>query len=209
MAALADALGIDRFDVEGISGGGPYSLACAYELQWRVIEAVVVAGMGPIDSAEATRKMKRSNRNLFRIAWIAPWLLRIPMGQMARALKKDAVGAMKKSAVELPAPDRAIIGNSELLDVFVADTVEAFRQGTRGPAWEGALYARPWGVPLQDSKVPVGFWQGEMDVNVPAEMARWQASQVPGARLTMIPGEGHISLAYHYLDKILRDAVTG
>ena len=33
---LADALGIDKFAVEGISGGGPYAAACAYKIPDRL-----------------------------------------------------------------------------------------------------------------------------------------------------------------------------
>jgi pimeloyl-ACP methyl ester carboxylesterase len=208
VAQLADALHLDRFVVEGVSGGGPYSLVCAYKMPDRVVAAVVVAGVGPLDSADATRGMKRSNRVLFRLGKASPWLLRIPMWQMGRAMRKDPIGALKKSAAELPAPDRELLNVPKFLEVFAAESAEAFRQGISGPSWEGAIYVRPWGFPLKDIRVPTFFWQGDQDVNVPAEMARWQASQVPNAVLHMIPGEAHVSLAYHYLDKIIAEALT-
>ncbi len=44
---LADALDIDRFGIIGLSGGGPYVLACAHELPHRVVGAVVLGGVAP------------------------------------------------------------------------------------------------------------------------------------------------------------------
>lgn len=35
--ALADALGFDAFGIVAVSGGGPYLLACAYEMPERVV----------------------------------------------------------------------------------------------------------------------------------------------------------------------------
>jgi len=44
VAELADSIGIDRFAVEGVSGGGPYSAACAYRIADRITKAGIVSG---------------------------------------------------------------------------------------------------------------------------------------------------------------------
>jgi len=44
---LADLIGIDRFAVEGVSGGGPYSLACAFKIANRITKAGVISGTCP------------------------------------------------------------------------------------------------------------------------------------------------------------------
>jgi pimeloyl-ACP methyl ester carboxylesterase len=50
VAELADALGIRRFFLAGVSGGGPYVLACAHALPDRVLRATVLGGAGPTDA---------------------------------------------------------------------------------------------------------------------------------------------------------------
>ena len=47
MAAVADALGIDRFAVLGHSGGGPHALACGALLPDRVLAVVSVSAPAP------------------------------------------------------------------------------------------------------------------------------------------------------------------
>lgn len=43
IAQLADALGIDRFAIFGVSAGGPYVAACAYKLPDRITKAAIVS----------------------------------------------------------------------------------------------------------------------------------------------------------------------
>src|SRR5919109_1263991 len=52
VAAIADALGIDRFGTWGISGGGPHALACAALLPDRVVAAASLAGVAPYDAKD-------------------------------------------------------------------------------------------------------------------------------------------------------------
>jgi pimeloyl-ACP methyl ester carboxylesterase len=46
-AGLADALGLEKFAVIGVSGGGPYAAACAEWLPERLTAAALVSGVGP------------------------------------------------------------------------------------------------------------------------------------------------------------------
>src|SRR4051794_5459944 len=48
VAALADALGIERFATLGASGGGPHALACAALLPERVSAVATLAGIAPL-----------------------------------------------------------------------------------------------------------------------------------------------------------------
>ena len=53
VAAVTDALGVDRFAVLGASGGGPHALACAALLGGRVLAAATVASPAPFDGTDA------------------------------------------------------------------------------------------------------------------------------------------------------------
>src|SRR5262249_44723118 len=58
VAALADALGLERFALAGVSGAGPYLAACAYALPNRVSAVAAIACMGPMQAPGAARRMR-------------------------------------------------------------------------------------------------------------------------------------------------------
>jgi len=47
VAELCRALEIERFSVAGLSGGGPYALACAHAMPERVVSVAVLGGLAP------------------------------------------------------------------------------------------------------------------------------------------------------------------
>ena len=76
VATLADTLGIRRFRVLGLSGGGPYALACAATLRDRVVRVSLVSALGPLDTPESTVGMMLPNRVLLRLVRRAPAIVR-------------------------------------------------------------------------------------------------------------------------------------
>jgi pimeloyl-ACP methyl ester carboxylesterase len=73
VAALADALGLDRFAVLGVSAGGPYAAACVWALPDRVSAAAVVSGTVPLWGAGSAATRVRSGRDPRRhVAWGRP-----------------------------------------------------------------------------------------------------------------------------------------
>jgi pimeloyl-ACP methyl ester carboxylesterase len=58
------------------------------------------------------------------------------------------------------------------------------------------LYARPWGFPLHQIRIPVHLWHGEKDIIVPPTMGRYLAPVIPGCRAIFLPHDGHFSLPY-------------
>src|SRR5919198_1502314 len=53
LRTIADTLGIHRFEVIGLSGGGPYTLACAAAMPDRVVAAGVLGGVAPAIGPDA------------------------------------------------------------------------------------------------------------------------------------------------------------
>ena len=58
VAAMADALGLDRFHLLGVSGGGPYALACAYRIPERLKGLALVCPLGPLDQPDLLWAMR-------------------------------------------------------------------------------------------------------------------------------------------------------
>jgi pimeloyl-ACP methyl ester carboxylesterase len=200
---LAGALGIERFAVAGVSGGGPYVAVCALNIPERLTAAGIIAGVGPFDAPAATEGMSKQNRLLFALSRRLPWLVRLPMalaGLTARRFPDLGMSYMMRS---LPEPDRAVLSRADIGAVFRDDAAEAFRSGSRGAAWETLMYARSWGFRLEDIAMEVYLWQGELDENVPPSMGRYQAQSIPNCRATFYAGEGHFSLVVDHMEEIL------
>jgi pimeloyl-ACP methyl ester carboxylesterase len=189
--ALADALRVQRFAVAGISGGGPYVAACAYALPDRVASAGILSGIGPTDHVGATHGMLLPNRVLLWTSRRVPPLARALAALLSRQLRNPE-RALARMARSLPEPDRRIVLEPRLRVLFVADFREALARGVDGAAGDFALFARPWGFRLDEIRVPVHLWHGELDRNCPVAMGRYVAAAIPGCRATIVPGEGHM-----------------
>jgi pimeloyl-ACP methyl ester carboxylesterase len=135
--------------------------------------------------------MSLQNRAMFWLGRNTPLLPEGLMWLMARQARhpRRFIKQMKRSFAEA---DRPYLDRPEIRDAFAAATVEAFRQGSRGPAHELRLYSRPWGFRLKDIEMPVHLWQGDADTNVPVSMACYLARTIPDCRATISAGEGHL-----------------
>ena len=199
VADATDGLKIDRFAVMGHSGGGPYVAACALKIPQRLTAAAIVSGLGPLDVPRALDGMSRRNRLTFTLFQRLPWLTRPAMWYMAR---QDTERMLSQMSADLAEPDKEVLARPEVRAAERADLAEAFRQGSRGPAWELRLLSRPWGFRLEDIGADIHLWHGEADAWVPPSLARYQARALPNSRATFLPGEGHYLLCDH-IEEIL------
>ncbi|MBL6979685.1 MAG: alpha/beta hydrolase [Anaerolineales bacterium] len=201
---LVDALGQDRFAIEGISSGGVYAIACAYKIPHRLTACSIISGMGPFEAG--LEGMKFRNRSALIVAKHTPWLLRpLLWGIMGRYRHDQSKinALLLKMDRELPAPDRKLFLNPEVRQHLAAATKEAFRQGTRGLAYDGRLLTQPWGFRLGDITCNnIYLWHGVLDVDVPVSMARFVADAIPDCRARFFPQDGHISVPYTYPEEI-------
>lgn len=205
---LADALGLERFVVMGLSGGGPYVAACAYKVPQRLSAAGIVSGVGPLDAPGAFEGMGKADRQMFGLARKAPWLLRLLLWHTARRLRRNPDSVLSRMTAELPAPDKAAVAQPDVKETLINMARGAFHQGARGATWELVLFARPWGFPLQDIGIPLYLWHGEVDTTCPVNMGRYMANAIPGCRAKFFPQEGHFSLVVNHLEELLRTVVS-
>lgn len=200
---VADALGWERFVIAGASGGGPYAVVCAWKLAHRVTDVGVICGMGPPESLGDAPRMLPLNRLGLKLARRAPWIARIVLGPAGPLMRRCPERVIAHLAREVTEPDRKMLADPALRGAFARSLSEAFRQGSRGPARDVAIYARPWGFPLEEIRVPVHLWHGEKDVVVPSGMARYLEGRIPGARATYYADEGHFSLVVDRFEEML------
>jgi pimeloyl-ACP methyl ester carboxylesterase len=193
---VAAALGLDRFAVLGISGGSPHAAACAWKLSDRLTGAEIVSDLAPLDVPGVIAGMGRRNRLTFQLVGHLAVLRRILMAAMAVsvALRPDRVLERGVAA----AVDKEYLGRPNVRNILVESLSEAFRSGSRGPALEMGLYARPWGFRLENIRTPMHPWHGEQDANAPVTMGRHLATSIPESQARFYPGEGHL----HFVDRL-------
>ena len=197
---LADHLGLNKFIIEGISGGGPYAAACAYKIPERLTCCGIIAGMGLRNWSR--KGMMTSNRISFFISRRLPFLIKL----IAKVEKKtfEDQKSIEDFAETLPEPDRILFQDPQTLNIFIEATKEAFRSGLDGVVMEDKMYSKPWGFDLKDisSDLQVYIWHGEMDVFVPISYGRKMCELIPNCKGYFYPDEGHLSVAFNHLDEI-------
>jgi len=188
---LADALGIARFAVIGISGGGPYAAACAWGLPERITRAGIISGVAPADGPGLGGGLRRPGRLVFNRVLETPWLLRSVMAVGRIKARRFPERLFEQVRALTPAVDLPILRRPEVAACLTAGLREAFRGSGQGAADELLLLTRPWTFRLEDIRVPVRLWHGEADAVVPVAMGRHLAQAIPHCRAEFIPGAGH------------------
>jgi pimeloyl-ACP methyl ester carboxylesterase len=207
MVQLTDHLGIGKFAVAGHSGGGPYSLVCAYALPERVTGAATLCGAGPQDIKEALETMTPINRFGMAIGRFTPWpVWRLIVWYLYRMGREHPEALFKRGEADRPPADTEVLNGPGVLEMNYASQSEALRQGTRGFALEARLLVQPWGFPLEDIHVPVYVWHGTEDVDTPLAYGKGVAARIPGSHLTVCPGEAH-NLLFPHWEEILKQLI--
>lgn len=203
---LAGALGIERFAVLGVSGGGPYAAACAYQIPECLTRAAIVSGVAPLNVPGITRQMGQS-RLFFTLARLSPSLAGWMMRSLKSGLERDPGRIIAQVTNTLPDPDREILAQPQVQQAFMRTLREALRNGTQGVSWDTAVIAREWGFRPEEISLPVKIFHGEADTNAPVAMGRYMANAIPNAQARFFPGEGHFSTFVKYLEEIVQALV--
>jgi pimeloyl-ACP methyl ester carboxylesterase len=199
---LVDALGIERFSLLGCSGGLPYAAAAAYRLADRVFRLASLSGLGPTDDAALTRSMGGAARFGFYLARHRPRLFELGYGTLGWLVARFP--GLVFLLNEATPPDQRVLQWAGVRDNLRRATLEAFRQGHRGPLHDLRLLAQPWAFDPQDIATPVDIWHGCRDHVVPLGMAEALAQRMPQATLTRLEDDGHISPIYQHGHRILQ-----
>ncbi len=205
IVALADSLGLGRFGVFGVSGGGGYVSACARWIPDRLTAAVIVSGAGQMDSPETRSCLPVMNRLMWGLAARSARLigllltLTIPKGQV------DVDKIRKQMMRSMPPEEAVVFEKPGRLEAFMASGTESMRQGIQGIAWDTHICARPWDFRLEEIHFPVRLLHGEADMNVPVAVARKVAAAIPDYQATFYPREGHCSTVANHFDEVIHE----
>ncbi|MDQ6606675.1 MAG: alpha/beta hydrolase [Actinomycetota bacterium] len=210
VAAIADALGIERFFVAGGSGGGPHVLACAALLPERVIAAATIASVAPrfaeglnwldgmgAENLEEEAAAEAGPQQL--LAFLEPF-----REKMMSATGRELYAVLGDLLSEV---DRRVL-TGEYAEHLAEGGRAGLAPGVYGWFDDDLAFIRDWGFDLQDVSRPVTIWQGAQDRMVPPAHGTWLAANVPGARAKLLPDHGHLSLSLALYGEILDDLIA-
>jgi pimeloyl-ACP methyl ester carboxylesterase len=202
--ALADHLGLGKFGVFGVSGGGGYAAACARFIPERITAAVIASGAGPMDSPEARAGLPFMGRLVYWLASRSAGLTRLFLSLTRPRGMADVDKVRQQVKRSLPPVEAAVLEKPGRLEAFIASGEESMRQGLRGIAWDTHLCACAWDFRLEEINLQVRLLHGEADRNVPVAVARKISACIPGCQATFYPGEGHFSAAINHMDEVIK-----
>jgi pimeloyl-ACP methyl ester carboxylesterase len=194
MRTIADTLGIDKLEVIGLSGGGPYALACAAAMPDRVVAAGVLGGVAPARGADAI-----GGGAMALGTFVAPLLevaggpLRLAASALVRLARPVASPALDLYGRMSPEADRRMLARPEFKAMFLDDLLNGSRKQLAAPFADIVVFARDWGFRLDEVKVPVRWWHGDRDHIVPFEHGQHVVAKLPDAQLYHLPGESHLA----------------
>ena len=174
---VADHLGLESFAALGVSGGATYVIALGALAPERVgrIAVVCAADIG-LDEGETPEEMAAD------------------VGEQARMLRENPEEWYAGLVAEVTEADRLVLERPEFRASAVETFQEAVRQGAGGWIEDVLRQERPWPFRLDEIRADVQFHHGEDDTLAPPRYAEEIAEGIPGSRLRLYPGEGHISI---------------
>jgi pimeloyl-ACP methyl ester carboxylesterase len=191
MAAFADALGLERFAVIGVSGAAPHAVASAAAMPERTVLLALISPVGPIAECRGRVRMTRLHRLIFTRVGRSPLAIASFFWSL-RSLVRFAPGVAYRALMQrVPRSDRAVLMRAEVKANLQTALREGLRPGIDGARQDLRLFCAPWGLPLNDIDVPTVVWQGSDDPIVPPGAAYHLAETLPNCRLDVVQGGGH------------------
>jgi len=204
VAAIAQALGINRLLVWGISGGGPHALACADLLPDLVAAAAVLASVAPYPAAglDWFAGMGEDNVEEFNAAIDGRGTLEPMIEAMTSGLLEADPESMAQAFHTLVSPVDAAVLSSD----FAAYLLDSIRDGvteTRdGWVDDDLAFTKPWGFELDHIQVPVLLWHGKHDRFVPFAHGEWLAGHISNVDARLSDDDGHLTLALRRVPEV-------
>ena len=196
IAAIANALGVDRFAVEGGSGGGPHTLACAALLPERVVAAASLAGVAPYpaEGLDWLDGMGQDNLDEFAATVAGRDTLESYLREQADAMLSTEPDAIADSLRSLLSPPDAAVLTGEFAEYLAEATRRAIGERLEGWIDDDFVFMNPWGFELEAVRIPVQLWHGAQDRFVPIAHGEWLAERIPGVEAHLSEEDGHLTI---------------
>jgi pimeloyl-ACP methyl ester carboxylesterase len=205
---LAAHLRIDKFRILAISGGAPYAYAAAWMIPDRVEAIAVVSGAPPIAELEDRGGLLTLYNRLLALRQSRPGLLRA-LFHIARPFASLKVPIrIRPLLLRILQPcDANVLRDTQSFEACFESARQAWRSSAAGVMIDADIYARPWGFPLEEVRVPVRLWHGRKDRTFSFRLAEEIARRLPNCELHLVEGAGHYSLPIRHTHEILSDLI--
>jgi pimeloyl-ACP methyl ester carboxylesterase len=180
VATIADQLGLERFAMVGVSGGGPHALAAAAAMPDRVIRCATIAGAGPHDAEDLDVFDGMNDEEL------EEW-------RCAQQGEQCLAGQFYEDSLEWVESLTELTDFSENeRDMLVEAFLEALVPGPYGMADDYAALLKPWGFDIADVVCPTKVMIAKEDTSVPPAHGQWLAAHLADADVVWVEG-GHLA----------------
>jgi pimeloyl-ACP methyl ester carboxylesterase len=210
VVAVLDGIESDTFVSIGFSGGGPHSIACAALLPGRCLAAASVAGVGPygVEGLDFLTGMGPENVEEFSLALQGEEALTPFLEKEAAALRAITGEQIVDALAGLISGADAAVLTGAFADSLAAGLRSAVSNGIAGWRDDDLAFAADWGFWPDTHAAPIAIWQGDQDNMVPFAHGQWLAAQIPGARVHLEPGAGHLTMTVTAIDAILDELLA-
>lgn len=194
---ILDLMKIDSLPVLGVSGGGPYALACASLIPERIDRVAVASSMGPASAPSVEKGAS------WTIPGKLPLMRRAHLSRMSSAIDKDPEAFFVRHRRALSDVDRALMDDAEIADALLKTLREAFQSGIEGALVDAKCYRRKWGFMMKDIEAPAAVWHGGQDKNVPMLVAQFMVAAIPDCSAHILESGGHLTTPNEQAREIL------
>src|SRR5690606_33275612 len=196
---LSTSLGLTRYSVFGISGGGVYAAALAYKYPESIYKCGLISTVNRFENGKPPKEMASENRMVFFLSKRFPWLMKLLLNQQRKMIDKQPdsyVKAIMSNTKHLCAADRMIMEKRENAEFMVIHMGEAFKQGVEGTVTEAKLFSRDWGFHMNTIKVPIELWHGTDDTLSPVEPIKKLGDEIQNCKKNFVNRKGHFLTEY-------------
>jgi len=215
---LAEHLQLARYGVLGVSGGGPYALACARVLPAHRLQVVsLVCALGPPDigywGMYPLHYLGWTYGHRYLPQFTRWWFSREPGARLDlsdKARMDMLLRAFEQDRPKMHPKDARLFGDVDFWKAHIRRSNDVYAQGADGVVQDGKLLASNPGFRVEDIRkdLKVLLWYGRLDRNVPLRHGEEIARRLgDGAELTVREDDTHASVFLDWREEILGEMV--